>query len=136
MREPIQENLLEELSRLVGRPVPVVHEALASLLRVLVHEFREESLTPLAEFPMTAWQALAPNDPGTRRLWSAAVGAGLTAEESFTALAVIDDHVRRGFGADAWPRVKEWAPRLAGRYDLDAHTASNASRKPASGARP
>ncbi|MFN7965809.1 MAG: hypothetical protein U0V87_09015 [Acidobacteriota bacterium] len=136
MREPIQENLLEELTRLVGRPLPVVHEALASLLSVLSNDFPEETLTSLAEYPMTAWQALAPHDPGTRRLWSAAVATGLTPEESYTALAVIDDHVRRGFGADAWQRVKEWAPRLAGRYDLDAHVAANPSRTPISGVRP
>ncbi|GAB4371061.1 MAG: hypothetical protein Kow0062_06300 [Acidobacteriota bacterium] len=116
LREPLDENLLDELTRLVGRPAVVVREALARLMTVLNGSVDPELGRRLGAFPMTAWQAIDSGSPVVRAIWSAVVGAGMTTEEAFTALAVVDDHVRRRYGADAWSRVAEWGPRLAGRY--------------------
>ncbi len=112
-REPLHEDLLDELTRLVGRPQPVIEEALGRLLETLASEFDPLLLAQLGPFPMTAWASLAPELASTRRLWSAVVGTGLTAEEVFTAFAVIDDHVRRRYGNDAWPRAADWWSALA-----------------------
>lgn len=120
MREPIQENLVEELTRLVGRPMPVVHEALSSMFTVLRRDFQPTNLADLSHYPMTAWASLAPQQHAIRALWSAVASAGLTTEEVFTTFAVVDDHVRRGFGAGAWSQLQEWGPRVVGRYDLRA----------------
>lgn len=127
-REPLQEDLLEELTRLVGRPVAVVHDAVARLLDTVVVGFDAALLRSLGPFPMTAWPSLAPDSPETRRLWSAVLGTGLTAEEVFTALAVVDDHVRRRFGNDAWFRVHDWCGVLAGQ--CRAAAANEPPRKP------
>ncbi|UCF67156.1 MAG: hypothetical protein JSV80_15475 [Acidobacteriota bacterium] len=116
--ERLEENLLDELTRLVGRPVPVIAEALAGLLGVLVSEMPRDTMGSLSPFPMSAWQALAPQEKAVRRIWGQALTAGLTVEEVFTVIAVVDDHVRRRFGADAWPRVAEWGPRLAIEHDV------------------
>ena len=116
LREPLDENLLDELTRLVGRPAIVVRDALARLMGTLVGGMDRELGRRLGAFPMTAWQSIAPGCPLAREIWSAVVGAGMTAEEAFTALAVVDDHVRRRYGADAWQHVAEWGPRLAGHY--------------------
>ncbi|MBP7147038.1 MAG: hypothetical protein KBD01_05800 [Acidobacteria bacterium] len=113
VRQPSQENLLDELARLVGRPGSVVGEALDNLLQVLLVDLDAETGRALGPYPMTAWQALAPSVPVVRRAWVAAASAGLTTEEVFTALAVIDDHVRRRCGSDAWQRSAEWLPQLA-----------------------
>lgn len=117
--EPLDENLLDEMTRLVGRPASVLRDVLAGLLGVVVEDLGSDLAHALSGFPMTSWQGLAPDAPVTRGLWSAVLSSGLTAEEVFTALAVVDDHVRRRYGSDAWTRVREWAPRLAGRYGLD-----------------
>ena len=116
IREPLDENLLDELTRLVGRPACVVREALSGVLGVLNGPDGAGLPSRLTEFPMTSWQAISPETPAVRGLWSAIVGSGMTAEEAFTVLAVIDDHVRRRYGVDAWLRLREWGPRLAGRY--------------------
>jgi hypothetical protein len=118
-REPLDENLLDELTRLVGRPSSVLREVLSGVLRVVVSELNSDVARALSSFPMTAWQGLAPDSAVTRGLWSAILSSGLTAEEVFTALAVVDDHVRRRYGSEAWTEVHEWAPRLAGRYGLE-----------------
>lgn len=131
MREPMQENLLEELTRLVGRPLPVVRDALAGMLRVVERDFRQDSLIGFSSYPLTAWHVLAPGHDGARRLWDAVAATGLTAEETFTALAVVDDHVRRGYGASAWSRAHEWGPRLAGHYELDLRDTGAALRRAA-----
>ncbi len=117
LREPLDENLLDDLTRLVGRPAIVVREALARLMGALVDGVDRDLGRRLGAFPMTAWQSIAPDCPLTREIWSSVVGAGMTAEEAFTALAVVDDHVRRRYGADAWQNVAAWGPRLAGRCD-------------------
>ena len=118
-REALDENLLDELTRLVGRPASVLRDVLAGMLRVVVEDLGADLANSLSSYPMTAWQGLAPDAQVTRGLWSAVLSSGLTAEEVFTALAVVDDHVRRRYGSDAWTAVQEWAPRLAGRYGLD-----------------
>ncbi len=118
--EPLPENLVDELTRLVGRPMPVVREALARLLTVIVEQCDGASVSELAPFPLTAWQALAPGHPAARALWSAVMSAGLTTEEVFTTLAVVDDHVRRRFGSDAWSGATEWGDRLMRQYGFDA----------------
>lgn len=114
--QPLREDLLEELTRLVGRPSPVVRDALSRLLKVLLHEVDEDVARTLAAFPMTAWQSLAPGCPALRNLWSATLSAGLTVEEVFTAFAVIDDHVRRRYGAEAWTELAEWGPKFELKY--------------------
>jgi hypothetical protein len=122
-REPLEEDLLDELTRLVGRPQPVLQEAVRRLVHVLLEQFEPELVRSLAGFPMTAWQSLAPEQPAAREMWSAALGAGLTAEEVFTTLAVIDDHVRRTHGALAWEALHRWAPRLLVRCGAGCHPA-------------
>ena len=114
--QPFREDLLEELTRLVGRPSPVVRDAFSRLLKVLLREVDEEVARTLAAFPMTAWQSIAPGCPALRNLWSATLSAGLTVEEVFTAFAVIDDHVRRRYGADAWTSLAEWGPKFEMKY--------------------
>lgn len=114
--QPLQEDLLEELTRLVGRPSPVVRDAFSRLLKVLLREVDEETARTLAMFPMTAWQSIAPGCPALRNLWSATLSAGLTVEEVFTAFAVIDDHVRRRYGAAAWTVLAEWGPKFELKY--------------------
>ncbi|MDQ7088125.1 MAG: hypothetical protein Q9Q13_09825 [Acidobacteriota bacterium] len=42
-------------------------------------------------------------------------------------MAVIDDHVRRYYGNDAWSRAGEWSARLAQRHGLDLATPRPAS---------
>ncbi len=117
--EPQQENLLEELTRLVGRPKPVLEEAVTRLLGLLMtHREATPVTVELSPYPMTAWRALAPQCTFPGELEGAFRGLGLTAEEVFTALAVIDDHVRRTYGNDAWERARDWSHRLALRYDL------------------
>ncbi len=118
--EPLPENLVDELTRLVGRPMPVVQEALARLLTVIVEQCDQSAVGELAPFPLTAWQALAPDHPAARSLWSAVMSAGLTTEEVFTTLAVVDDHVRRRFGSDAWGGAADWGHRLIRQYGFDA----------------
>ncbi len=119
MYEVVQEeNLLDELTRLVGRPVPVVREALTRLLGVLITGFDGEASRRLSAFPMTAWRAIDPQGRASLESWEAIVSAGLSVEEAFTALAVIDDHVRRCYGNTAWSRLRDWSHRLALRYDL------------------
>ncbi len=117
-REPLQEDLLDELTRLVGRPQPVVQDALARLLQCLDRHFETDALGALGDYPMTAWPAIAHDPQGTDLLWRTMMAAGLSAEEVLTALAVVDDHVRRRYGNRAWARVREWGPLMAGRYDL------------------
>lgn len=119
-REPLDENLLDELTRLVGRPSTVLRDVLERTIGVLIEALTPDTARELSTFPMTAWQSLAPHAPVTRALWSAVLSAGLTAEETFTALAVIDDHVRRRYGVMGWATLAEWGPGLAGRYRLDA----------------
>jgi hypothetical protein len=114
--QPLQEDLLEELTRLVGRPSPVVRDAFSRLLGVLLREVDGEVARNLAAFPMTAWQSIAPGCPALRNLWTATLSAGLTVEEVFTAFAVIDDHVRRRYGAEAWTTLAEWGPRFELKY--------------------
>lgn len=114
--QPLQEDLLEELTRLVGRPAPVVRDAFSRLLKVLLREVDEETVRTLAAFPMTAWQSIAPGCPALRNLWSATLSAGLTVEEVFTAFAVIDDHVRRRYGAEAWISIAAWGPKFELKY--------------------
>jgi hypothetical protein len=114
--QPLREDLLEELTRLVGRPSPVVRDAFSRLLKVLLREVDEEVARTLSVFPMTAWQSIAPDYPALRNLLSATLSAGLTVEEVFTAFAVIDDHVRRRYGAEAWMSLSEWGPKLELRY--------------------
>ena len=114
--QPFREDLLEELTRLVGRPSPVIRDAFSRLLKVLLREVDEEVARTLAAFPMTAWQSIAPGCPALRNLWSATLSAGLTVEEVFTAFAVIDDHVRRRYGADAWTSLAEWGPKFEMKY--------------------
>jgi hypothetical protein len=117
-REPFDENLIDELTRLVGRPSSVLRDALRGMLRELLDGLTPERARTLAEFPMTSWPALAPGIDLTRRLWSSVLSAGLTAEETFTTLAVVDDHARRRFGVDAWSRVRTWGPQLFSTYGL------------------
>ncbi len=119
-REPLDENLLDELTRLVGRPSSVLHEVMERLMAVLIDALPMDVSRQLAPFPMTAWQAIAPDAPVTRALWSAVLSSGLTAEETFTALAVVDDHVRRRYGAHGWKTIAEWGPTFVSRYRLDA----------------
>lgn len=116
--ESLPENLLDELTRLVGRPVPVVQEALTRLLGILLTESGSESIIQLSPYPMTAWAALAPGCRLSRESWAAVMSVGLSAEEGFTALAVVDDHVRRFYGNDAWKSLRDWGHRLALRYDI------------------
>ncbi len=116
VRQPFHEDLLEELTRLVGRPAPVVRDAFSRLFKVLLREVDKDVARTLAAYPMTAWQSIAPGCPALRNLWSATLSAGLTVEEVFTAFAVIDDHVRRRFGADAWNSLDEWGPRFELKY--------------------
>ena len=127
MYEPLEENLIDEVTRLVGRPLPVVKEAVARLLAVLVAETGAAGTAELAVYPLTAWQALAPYHRPTRNLWSEALSAGLTTEEVFTTLAVLDDYARRRYGNEAWKTVSEWGPRLARQYQIDVsgHAARN-----------
>jgi hypothetical protein len=116
--EPLQEDLLDELTRLVARPRPLVQDVLARLLGTLTRRFDPPLLAKLGSFPMTAWPAIsAPNGPA-RDLWSCGASAGLSPEEVFTTLAVLDDHIRRRYGSDSWSRLSDWAPRLACRYGL------------------
>ncbi|RMG45369.1 MAG: hypothetical protein D6718_07380 [Acidobacteria bacterium] len=131
-QDRLDENLLDEVTRLVGRPVPVVADALGGLFGVLVGELPGELARQLAPFPLTAWQALAPEEEPVRRIWTAALSAGLTAEEVFTVLAVVDDHVRRRFGNEAWSRAGEWARRLAREYDFPMPPSAPGGRKKAS----
>lgn len=115
-RQPLCEDLLEELTRLVGRPNPVIREAFSRLLKVMLFEVDEQTAQRLGAFPMTSWQSLAPGCRALRNLWSAALSAGLTVEEVFTALAVVDDHVRRRYGNEAWSGVRGWGPRMLREY--------------------
>ena len=117
--EPLHENLVDELTRLVGRPMPVVREALARLLTVVEQKGESEVFRSLAPLPLTAWQVLAPDLADARDLWTAVMSAGLTTEEVFTTLAVVDDHVRRRFGSDAWNAPSEWARRLIRQYRFE-----------------
>lgn len=117
--DALQENLVDELTRLVGRPTPVVREGLARLLSVMVDELEPAEMQDLALFPLTAWQSLASQHRGVLSLWSAVLSAGLTLEEVFTTLAVVDDHARRRFGNDAWVAVREWGPALARQYQFE-----------------
>ncbi|MDH3284822.1 MAG: hypothetical protein OEQ13_08770 [Acidobacteriota bacterium] len=124
--EPLKENLVDEVTRLIGRPLPVVREAMSRLLAVAVGALTPETTERLAPFPLTAWQALASENVVTREIWSAMLSAGLTTEEVFTALAVVDDHVRRRFGNGAWLSVSEWGPRLAKEYEIEVPRRSSA----------
>jgi hypothetical protein len=117
-RETLQEDLLAELSRLVGRPLSVVQDGLARLLECVESRFDADLLAALGPFPMTSWASLAADSAETGALWCATAAAGLTAEEGLTALAVVDDHVRRRYGNEAWSRVRDWGPQMAGRYEL------------------
>ena len=121
-KEAAQENLLDELTRLVGRPMPVVREALARLLGVFSGEVEAGTARSLSPYPMTAWKALAPETAVAEQSWMAIASAGLQPEEVFTAMAVIDDHVRRYYGNDAWSRAGEWSCRLARRHGLEVAT--------------
>ncbi len=123
VREPFQEDLVEELTRLVGRPAPVMRESLSRFLAVVAARLDGEAAEALWEFPLTAWHALAPAHPVARETWDRLREVGLGDEEIFTALAVIDDHVRRRYGNRAWHRAARWLGRLAGRYDLDLSAA-------------
>ncbi len=125
--EPLQENLVEEMTRLIARPVPVVREAMSRLLEVMVEALDPATTERLAPFPLTAWQALASEKSVTRQMWSAMLSAGLTTEEVFTVLAVVDDHVRRRFGNGAWVAVAEWGPGLAREYEIDVPRRSSAA---------
>jgi len=115
-RQPLHEDLLEELTRLVGRPRPVIREAFSRLLKVLLSEIDEQTAQRLGTYPMTSWQSLAPGCRALRNLWSATLSAGLTVEEVFTAFAVIDDHVRRRYGSEAWSELRDWGPRMLWEY--------------------
>ena len=126
-REPLQENLLDELTRLVGRPKPLIQYVLGQLLDALSNEFDQGLLAALGPFPMTSWPAIAADCGATGTLWDAALTAGLSPEEVFTALAVLDDHVRRSYGNDSWSRVPDWGPRLACRYNLETAPARAAA---------
>lgn len=117
LREPVQENLLDELTRLVGRPLPMVHAALSHAMRQLTSRIDPRLLAGLAPFPMTSWRSLA-CDASVAELWEAAAISGLTTEEVLTTFAVLDDHVRRAYGDDAWCDVRSWGPRVVGLYDL------------------
>lgn len=119
-REPLQEDLVEELTRLVGRPKPMIQDVLGRLLDALSGGFDRDTLLELATFPLTAWPAIAARSRAATGLWDAALSAGLTPEEVLTALAVLDDHVRRRYGADSWARMADWGPRLRCRYNLAA----------------
>ncbi len=124
VREPFQEDLVEELTRLVGRPAPIMRELLSRLLAVVASRMDAGTADELWAFPLTAWHALAPGHPVARETWGRLREVGLSDEEIFTALAVIDDHVRRRYGNRAWHRAAEWIGRLAGRYDLDVPVAT------------
>ena len=126
--DPLQENLVDELTRLVGRPMPVVREALSRLMCVMVGQLDPDETTALAPFPLTAWQSLACEHEGARAIWSAVLSAGLTTEEVFTTLAVVDDHVRRRFGDGAWIDVREWGPRLARQYEFEIPRRQSAAK--------
>jgi hypothetical protein len=117
-REALQEDLLAELSRLVGRPLAVVQDGLARLLECVGTRFDTDLLGALGPYPMTAWASIAPDSVEADALWRATTAAGLTPEEGLTALAVVDDHVRRRYGNGAWSRIREWGPSMAGRYEL------------------
>ncbi len=130
-REPLHEDLLDALTRLVGRPLPVVQEALARLLGGLSRHLGRELLCDMGPFPLTSWHALCPHPASAAQVWADVQGAGLSAEEVFTALAVVDDHVRRRYGNDAWSRLEEWSPTLAGRYDLPIPPAGRPAREAA-----
>ena len=132
--QPLREDLLEELTRLVGRPSPVIRDAFSRLLEVLLREVDAEVARTLSAFPMTAWQSIAPGCPALRNLWSATLSAGLTVEEVFTAFAVIDDHVRRRYGANAWTSLAEWGPRFELKY-LPEQAVIGAGARPESGLR-
>ncbi|GEM_PF-3508822 len=119
VREPFHEDLVEELTRLVGRPAPIMRELLSRFLAVVAARLDDGTADGLWAFPLTAWHALAPDHPVARETWDHLRGVGLSDEEIFTALAVIDDHVRRRYGNRAWHGADEWLHRLAGRYDLD-----------------
>jgi len=114
----LHEDLLEELARLVGRPRGLVQDMLARVLETVESTLEPELLGQLATFPMTSWPALTPAGAQTGAVWQAAVSTGLTTEEALTALAVLDDHVRRRYGSDSWARVQDWGPRMACRYNL------------------
>jgi hypothetical protein len=129
-REPLHEDLLDALTRLVGRPRPVVQEALARLIGGLSRHLGHDLLGAMGPFPLTSWHALCPRPDAARQVWADVQGAGLSAEEVFTALAVVDDHVRRRYGSDAWARLDDWSPNLAGRYDLPIPHAGQVQRKP------
>ncbi len=118
VREPLQEDLVEELTRLVGRPKPIIQDVLARLLDALAENFDGAVLGCLATYPMTAWSAIAAPRLAARDLSDVALSAGLSPEEALTALAVLDDHVRRCYGADSWARLEDWGPRLRCRYEL------------------
>lgn len=128
-REPLQEDLLDALTRLVGRPLPVVQEALARLLGGLSRHLGHELLAAMGPFPLTSWHALCPCPESGRQVWADVQATGLSAEEVFTALAVVDDHVRRRYGSDAWSRLDEWSPNLAGRYELPIPPAGRPARE-------
>ena len=134
--KPTEENLLDEMARLIGRPFPVVQQALARLFGVLEVEFDPALARCLSPFPMTAWRALAPESSFSRQAWSAIASVGLTKEEVFTAVAVLDDHVRRYYGGDAWARWADWGRRLALRYEIPVASAPLAAGSLAHGARP
>jgi len=117
--EPLQENLVDEVTRLVGRPRSVVREAIARMLTVMVGESGPHASGSLCDYPLTAWTSIAPDHEGARMVWTAVVSAGLTTEEVYTALAVVDDHVRRRFGSNAWHSVLDWGHRLARQYEIE-----------------
>lgn len=127
-REPLHEDLLDVLTRLVGRPLPVVQEALARLLDGVGHRLGQDRLLALGPFPLTAWRGLCAGTDAARQIWADIEGVGLSTEEVFTALAVIDDHVRRRYGTDAWARLNDWTPALAGRYKLRIPPVGRAQR--------
>lgn len=118
VRQPLSENLIDELVRLVGRPFPVVQAVLSRLMAVAGKDLPSGLGAELAVYPLTAWLALAPEEGAVKKIWNEVMEVGLTTEEVFTALAVVDDHVRRRYGNDAWQRVPEWAPGVVHRYNL------------------
>jgi len=133
--KPNEENLLDEMARLIGRPFPVVQQALARLFGVMEAEFDPALARCLSPFPMTAWRALAPESSFSDHAWSAVASVGLTKEEVFTAVAVLDDHVRRYYGGDAWVRWSDWGRRLALRYEIPVTSAPFPAGAAARGAR-
>lgn len=78
-----------------------------------------ECAKSLAGFPLAGMASVGPwRSRHQKFVVREVMAVGLTTEEVFTALAVVDDHVRRRYGNDAWQRVPEWAPRLVHRYNL------------------